>query len=542
MNSRHYNTSTTTVNKENDPTKVFDASLSYHKSLLVYPSHWTKARDQALVGWLNTQAEKYAKDPCEIDPFTFKPLDAFFGEHSLTWSNNANLSLYHARIVFLQSFNQYLQQILPFIDVTNLVKHSLGFKLRRLSHLVFHNIKSSVLDSAKQRTQGSGGSSLTITLDNFAASLSLEMKQNTILTSRCIFIQAFQALKTKDTKLLRSCWDGDRVFQVTFRGENGSDAGGVFREGMSRIIEDLFSDQLNLVIPCPNARHEIANNSDKYIPNPRLCNTPLALEMFEFIGKMMGMSLRANLCLPFQFPSIIWKAILSHEVESTDLEAVDMLTWKLLREARQSKSPEAFYNTYGDTLTFVCTSWDGSEVKLSSGRSTDEIVTFETREEYCRLLEQHLLHEFDNHIKSIEKGLFAMVPKSSLVIHTWEEFELLVCGSPTFDLTFWREHTSYGGYSENDETIRLFWKVLGTFTTEEQSGFVRFAWGRSRLPPKAAWFKDMQICKRNSSERSLPVSHTCFFSVELPPYKSEKAMRKGLLTAINFGMVGILNT
>jgi hypothetical protein len=51
-----------------------------------------------------------------------------------------------------------------------------------------------------------------------------------------------------------------------------------------------------------------------------------------------------------------------------------------------------------------------------------------------------------------------------------------------------------------------------------------------------------QISRRNTSEESLPASHTCFFSIELPPYRTEAAMRKGLLTAIHFGMVGILNT
>ncbi|CAN0509760.1 unnamed protein product, partial [Scytosiphon promiscuus] len=36
------------------------------------------------------------------------------------------------------------------------------------------------------------------------------------------------------------------------------------------------------------------------------------------------------------------------------------------------------------------------------------------------------------------------------------------------------------------------------------------------------------------------VSHTCFFSIELPPYSTEERMRQGLLTAIHFGMGGIL--
>jgi len=39
----------------------------------------------------------------------------------------------------------------------------------------------------------------------------------------------------------------------------------------------------------------------------------------------------------------------------------------------------------------------------------------------------------------------------------------------------------------------------------------------------------------------LPISHTCFFSVEMPPYVTEEQMRWGLTTAITFGMSGILS-
>jgi hypothetical protein len=40
---------------------------------------------------------------------------------------------------------------------------------------------------------------------------------------------------------------------------------------------------------------------------------------------------------------------------------------------------------------------------------------------------------------------------------------------------------------------------------------------------------------------SLPLAHTCFFSIELPPYSTEAIMRQRLLTAIHFGIGGILN-
>lgn len=106
-------------------------------------------------------------------------------------------------------------------------------------------------------------------------------------------------------------------------------------------------------------------------------------------------------------------------------------------------------------------------------------------------------------IQAIARGLYALVPRDTLLLLTWRELETLVCGSPSFDLAFWRRHTTYSGYAEGDATVQLFWKVLASLTQEEQSGFVRFAWGRSRLPPKHAWFKDMQV--RGALVPSLPV-------------------------------------
>ena len=74
---------------------------------------------------------------------------------------------------------------------------------------------------------------------------------------------------------------------------------------------------------------------------------------------------------------------------------------------------------------------------------------------------------------------------------------------------------------------------------------------RSRLPPRNSWWENMKLQRpardethsssRHPAHVQLPVAHTCFFSIELPPYETEAQMRKGLLTAIHFGAAGVLN-
>lgn len=43
------------------------------------------------------------------------------------------------------------------------------------------------------------------------------------------------------------------------------DAGGVFREGMSRMVEDIFSADLDLFILCPNGRQAIGQVAYLYV-------------------------------------------------------------------------------------------------------------------------------------------------------------------------------------------------------------------------------------------------------------------------------------
>lgn len=63
-------------------------------------------------------------------------------------------------------------------------------------------------------------------------------------------------------------------------------------------------------------------------------------------------------------------------------------------------------------------------------------------------------------------------------------------------------------------------------------GFCR---GQSRLPYNAADFTQkfqLLSCPHND-DHHLPVSHTCFFQVELPRYSNRETLRQKLLYAIS---------
>ena len=110
----------------------------------------------------------------------------------------------------------------------------------------------------------------------------------------------------------------------------------------------------NTNIAGPNAQKGYKINTNSFVPNPSL-STPLAFSMLEFLGKLMGLSLRTKVrreardahfmtthahahslpvlciyqtpqaCLPFSFPSIVWKGLLGEKPSFDDLMATDAI-------------------------------------------------------------------------------------------------------------------------------------------------------------------------------------------------------------------------
>ena len=72
---------------------------------------------------------------------------------------------------------------------------------------------------------------------------------------------------------------------------------------------------------------------------------------------------------------------------------------------------------------------------------------------------------------------------------------------------------------------------MDQYTEVEKALYLRFVWGRSRLPTRDSEFTkkhSIEVLKRTDPDASLPVSHTCFFSIELPIYMSLECLRDKL--------------
>jgi len=56
-----------------------------------------------------------------------------------------------------------------------------------------------------------------------------------------------------------------------------------------------------------------------------------------------------------------------------------------------------------------------------------------------------------------------------------------------------------------------------------------------------SWSNKFKITRMGGGDRSLPMAHTCFNTIDLPEYTTDERMEWGLRTAMAWGIGGILN-
>ena len=85
-------------------------------------------------------------------------------------------------------------------------------------------------------------------------------------------------------------------------------------------------------------------------------------------------------------------------------------------------------------------------------------------------------------VSSVREGMARVVPVPLLSLFTGPELETMVCGSPDIPLDLLKSVVTYKGVDANAPLVRWFWETLESFSNAERSLFLRFVWGRTRLP------------------------------------------------------------
>lgn len=301
-----------------------------------------------------------------------------------------------------------------------------------------------------------------------------------------------------------------------------------------------MSASLPLLKPSPNATIMVGINRDTWVLNPDATSVD-QIEMFKFLGKLMGIAARSQLYMDLNLAPMVWKLIVRDTVTLDDYRGLDSIGASFIENIRGGSAEDMFEIEYGE-MTFTVTSLGGTEVELHPG-GQDENLTWANRLRYCEELERFHLTEMSAAAEAIYNGLCTQIPKAVLSLMRGDELERMVCGIAEVDVDLLKSATDYSGYSGVESVISLFWEVLREFSHDDRRAFLRFTWSRSRLPLNLAGFKqrmkvsrldryvysnanrglkewDAKIASyayvRSDPDASLPVSHTCSFQLDLP--------------------------
>jgi len=547
-------------------------------------SVWTRARDVSLVRYMVELAELHSLESatrltegmvlCRLPTLDSYPLLATIDRFELL-----------ARVHLLRYFNEQLARALPWIDL------SPGDESRAVLRDATHNVPSVGAPTAAgaapptaEAVEAAARAAATVSLAVPSAAANVfgdklrrvralvlptcklvllnrvldyaaasrrdderhEVVLNRVLAARMrngsgvqaargtLFGQTYRQLTTAPRGVFVNRQQGWRVI---FAGEGGQDVGGLFREQLDELCRELQSvSSLQLFVQSANGQHSVGEGRETWLPRAS-AKTPLQLDMFELVGRLIGVALYTNNNLNVDFSSILYKFLVGERANLADLRAVDAMTVKSLEALRtidqQGVTEDSFEDVFMETFTTNAT--DGGEVELVPGGKQLR-VTAANRLHFATLVEHFRLREAWQQLSAIRRGLMFVMPLAALSLLTWRELKLRVEGRTTVDIELLKKYAVYrNGLSARHRVVQFFWRALESFSETERQMFLRFAWGRSRLPPASQMgsqtFK-LALIDSARPDETLPMAHTCFFAADLPNYSTYEALRSKLLYAI----------
>lgn len=477
-------------------------------------------------------------------------------------------------------FNHLLTKVIRYIDLSEVLdgetslfnksqpSQSLSSQLAAIRGCIFWTTKQSIISELLDRTATRPQKAdddydypeeLPQILLNRPRAAAASCKEDPeVRLGASMFGQAFDELHFLDHHILRIGYshpmdDGqERAFKAKFEGEGVDDYGGPYRECFSQFAAELQATRkagstietvLPLLIPSPNWQHAMGQVRDKLIVAPKLTQksdgngtNPIYLEMYNFFGQLLGIAMRSKALTRFDFPELVWKALVGEELSWHDLEEIDSSVYSLICQLKSKSVDEAFLAE----LSFATTLSNGENVVLTGGNE-DTLVCADNVGCFLTSLIHTRLYESEEELLAIRDGLLTVIPAAVLSLLCWHELELRICGRSGIDIDLLEANTEYDDdVSPDDFFIQSLWRVLRAFDENDKCAFLRFVWARTRLPLSSSEFHQkfkIQIAvgegMTENPDNSLPKSHTCFFSLSIPKYTSDEATKRQILYAIH---------
>ncbi|KAK8834055.1 hypothetical protein M9Y10_031522 [Tritrichomonas musculus] len=315
------------------------------------------------------------------------------------------------------------------------------------------------------------------------------------------------------------------TFLVKYVNNIGSDSGGITRDWMTKMAQELINPKNHLFISCDKDMSFQPDPDSKYLINNYE-------NYYKFAGKFIARCIIQGVGVNIHFTRTFLKQILHRQMNFSDLESAyddqyRSLKYYLDNDIDNDPSNEFYFEIEweinGERKTIQLKE-NGSDIK----------VTDSNKREYADLMANFyldkLIHE---NVSAFVEGFNSLIPHEEIKRFTPNELNLIICGAPKIDLKDFRENID----CLNENVLNMFFNVISKWNDEDLAKLLMFITGTSKIPPAGfRFFKDVgyQITIDVSDDTdNLPVAHTCFNLLSLPKYEDEETMDQKLRYAIN---------
>ncbi|GMF43327.1 unnamed protein product [Phytophthora fragariaefolia] len=339
--------------------------------------------------------------------------------------------------------------------------------------------------------------------------------------------------------------------RIEFIDEPGLDAGGLLREWVLLLCEQLFDENYGLFL------RTHADQSGYWLnPNSREIHRD-HLHCFQFVGRLLAKCLLEGQVMTVHFALPLLKHLLGVPISFSDLEFLDAELHRHAIWLRDNDGAEALALDF----TIQRQTGDGTVItdELKPG-GRDIPVTDANKDEYLTLLLKHKMFTgVREQLAALLQGLYDILPRTLLSVFDYQELELLLCGVPSIDVADWESHTDVRytrveqGFSKAAaselQVVQWFWDAVRVFSQEERARLLQFVTGTSRVPAegfRALLSHDgrvrrfgLQLVPIGTPPAGLyPKAHTCFNRLDLPVYHSYEQLITYLTLVINMEITG----
>ncbi|XP_054046383.1 ubiquitin-protein ligase E3C [Rissa tridactyla] len=311
--------------------------------------------------------------------------------------------------------------------------------------------------------------------------------------------------------------------------EAGIDGGGIFREFLNELLKSGFN---------PNQGFFKTTNEGLLYPNPaaQMLVGDSYARHYYFLGRMLGKALYENMLVELPFASFFLSKLLGTSAD-VDIHHLASLDPEMYKNLLFLKSYEGDVEELGLNFTVVNNDLGEAQVVELKPGGKDIPVTSANRIAYIHLVADYRLNkQIRQHCLAFRQGLANVVNLEWLRMFDQQEIQVLISGAQVpISLDDLKSFTNYsGGYTADHPVIKIFWRVVESFTDEEKRKLLKFVTSCSR--PPLLGFKELYpaFCIHNggSDLDRLPTASTCMNLLKLPEFYDENLMRSKLLYAI----------